>query len=111
MRGAYHLGLEVELREALRTPFRIVTEVLREPMLALLFGGGVIYLALGDLKEALILIVFATLSVLITVIQETRTERVLEALRDLTCVYRKPYPAMILDLVDKIPCSCARIPT
>jgi hypothetical protein len=45
-----------------------------------------IYLALGDLKEALILLVFATMSVLITVVQETRTERVLEALRDLTCV-------------------------
>jgi Ca2+-transporting ATPase len=56
----------------------------REPMLALLLGGGVIYLALGDLKEALILLVFATMSVLITVVQETRTERVLEALRDLT---------------------------
>ena len=27
------------------------------------------------------------------------------------CLYRKPYPAMILDLVDKIPCSCSRIPT
>ena len=53
-------------------------------MLALLLGGGVIYLALGDLKEALILLVFATMSVLITVVQETRTERVLEALRDLT---------------------------
>jgi Ca2+-transporting ATPase len=67
-----------------RTPFRIVVEVLREPMLALLLGGGVIYLALGDLKEALILLAFATLSVVITVVQETRTERVLEALRDLT---------------------------
>ena len=52
-------------------------------MLALLLAGGVIYLALGDLKEALILLVFATMSVLITVVQETRTERVLEALRDL----------------------------
>ena len=67
-----------------RTPFRIVLEVLREPMLALLLGGGVIYLALGDLQEALILLAFATMSVLITVVQETRTERVLEALRDLT---------------------------
>jgi P-type Ca2+ transporter type 2C len=67
-----------------RTPFRIVLEVLREPMLALLIGGGVIYLALGDLQEALILLAFATLSVAITVVQETRTERVLEALRDLT---------------------------
>ncbi|HEY0330181.1 MAG TPA: cation-translocating P-type ATPase [Rhodopseudomonas sp.] len=67
-----------------RTPFRIVLEVLREPMLALLIGGGVVYLALGDLKEALILLCFASLSVVITVVQETRTERVLEALRDLT---------------------------
>jgi Ca2+-transporting ATPase len=67
-----------------RTPFRIILEVLREPMLALLIGGGVIYLALGDVKEALVLLVFACLSVVITVVQEMRTERVLEALRDLT---------------------------
>lgn len=67
-----------------RTPFRIILEVLREPMLALLLGGGFIYLLLGDLKEALILLGFAIMSVAITVIQETRTERVLEALRDLT---------------------------
>jgi Ca2+-transporting ATPase len=67
-----------------RTPLRIILEVLREPMLVLLLAGGVIYLALGDVREAIILVVFATLSILITVIQETRTERVLEALRDLT---------------------------
>jgi len=67
-----------------RTPLHIILEVLREPMMALLIGGGVIYLMLGDLKEALILLAFATLSIVITVVQETRTERVLEALRDLT---------------------------
>ncbi len=67
-----------------RTAFRIVLEVVREPMLALLLGGGVIYLALGDLQGALILLAFATLSIVITVVQETRTEHVLEALRDLT---------------------------
>jgi P-type Ca2+ transporter type 2C len=66
-----------------RTPLRIILEVVREPMLALLLGGGVVYLALGDLKEALILLAFATLSVVITVVQEARTEHVLEALRDL----------------------------
>jgi Ca2+-transporting ATPase len=53
-------------------------------MLALLLGGGLVYLALGDLKEAIILVGFATMSIAITVVQETRTERVLEALRDLT---------------------------
>ena len=67
-----------------RTTLRIVLEVLREPMLALLLGGGGIYLLLGDLKEAVILLIFATMSVAITVIQESRTERVLEALRNLT---------------------------
>lgn len=53
-------------------------------MLALLLGGGVVYLVLGDLKEAVILLAFATMSVLITVVQGTRTERVLESLRDVT---------------------------
>jgi P-type Ca2+ transporter type 2C len=67
-----------------RTPLRIVGEVLREPMLALLLGAGAVYLALGDLHEALILIAFATASIAITVVQEARTERVLQALRDLT---------------------------
>ncbi len=61
-----------------RTPLRVVLEVLREPMLALLLAGGAMYLLLGDLAEALILLAFATLSILITVIQETRTKRVLE---------------------------------
>ena len=67
-----------------RTPLRIVLEVLREPMLLLLLGGGIVYLLLGKLQDALVLIAFALLSVSITVIQEWRTERVLDALRDLT---------------------------
>lgn len=71
-------------RSSRRTPFRIALEVIREPMLALLLGGGVVYLLLGNLEEALILLAFGTMSIGITIIQETRTERVLEALRDLT---------------------------
>jgi Ca2+-transporting ATPase len=67
-----------------RSALRIVGEVIREPMLALLMAGGVAYLLLGDLAEALILLAFATFSIAVTVIQETRTEHVLEALRDLS---------------------------
>ena len=63
---------------------RIILEVLREPMFALLLGAAVIYLVLGDLTEAVVLAIFASTSVLIAVVQETRTERVLESLRDLT---------------------------
>ncbi len=66
-----------------RTVFHILYEVLRQPMFALLLGGGAVYLLLGDLAEALILLAFATLSVTITIVQEARSERVLEALRDL----------------------------
>ena len=71
-------------RSRQRTPLHIVLEVLREPMLALLLGGGVLYLLLGSHEEALILLAFALFSIVITVVQESRTERVLEALRDLT---------------------------
>ncbi len=67
-----------------RSAFRIASEVLREPMLALLLAGGIAYLLLGDRFEALILLGFASFSVAITVIQETRTEHVLEALRNLS---------------------------
>jgi Ca2+-transporting ATPase len=66
-----------------RTRLRIVIEVLREPMLALLLAAGLIYMALGDRNEALILLTFACLSIIITVVQEARTERVLEAMRSL----------------------------
>lgn len=71
-------------RAGQRSIWRIALEVLREPMLALLLVGGIAYLLLGDLTEALILLGFATFSVAVTVIQETRTEHVLEALRDLS---------------------------
>src|SRR5690348_9249017 len=67
-----------------RTPLRIAVEVVREPMFGLLLAAGAIYFVLGDAQEAAILFVFATLSVSIAVVQESRTERVLEALRDLT---------------------------
>jgi P-type Ca2+ transporter type 2C len=71
-------------RTGRRTLPLIVVDVVREPMFALLLGAGMIYLLLGDLGEALMLLAFATISVVITIIQETRSERVLEALRDLT---------------------------
>jgi Ca2+-transporting ATPase len=63
---------------------RILLDVLTEPMFALLLGSGVIYLALGDALEALLLLIFASLSIGIAVLQEARSERTLEALRDLT---------------------------
>ena len=67
-----------------RTALRIIADVVREPMFALLLGAGVLYLVLGSRGEALVLFAFACFSVAIAIIQEGRSERVLEALRDLT---------------------------
>jgi Ca2+-transporting ATPase len=63
---------------------RIAFDVVREPMFGLLLAAGVAYLVLGQSTEAVALLVFASASVAIAVVQETRSERVLEALRDLT---------------------------
>ena len=71
-------------QERQRSPFRIVLEAVREPMLQLLLGAGVIYLLVGDLAEALILLAFAVLNLVMVVVQESRTERALAALKDLT---------------------------
>lgn len=71
-------------QERQRSPLRIVLEAVREPMLQLLLGAGVIYLVVGDLAGALILLAFAVLNVFLVVVQESRTERALAALKDLT---------------------------
>ncbi|WP_198408455.1 cation-translocating P-type ATPase [Methylomicrobium lacus] len=63
--------------------WRILFEVLRQPMFALLIGGGIVYFLMGDRIEAILLLIFASLSVMITLVQETRSEKVLEALRNL----------------------------
>ncbi len=67
-----------------RRVWQIAFEVLREPMLLMLLAAGVIYISLGDLEEALLIVVLASASIVVTIVQEARSERVLDALRDLT---------------------------
>jgi Ca2+-transporting ATPase len=62
----------------------IVFEVVREPMFLLLIGGAAIYLLLGDVREALVLGASVFVVISITVVQERKAERALEALRDLS---------------------------
>ncbi len=61
-----------------------IREVLAEPMFRLLLGAGLIYLLLGDLAEAMLLLLFAGFASFITVYQKLRTEHALDALRDLS---------------------------
>lgn len=58
-------------------------EVVREPMLLLLLGAGVVYLVLGDLTEAAALLVLACFSVILTLVQQTRAGHAIEKLREL----------------------------
>lgn len=67
-----------------KSVFAIAFEVVREPMFLLLIGGGAIYLLLGDIREALVLLGSILVIMGITFYQEQRTERALEALRDLS---------------------------
>ncbi len=67
-----------------RSLFAIAAKVVREPMFLLLIACGAIYLLLGDRTEALMLLGFVLVVVSISFFQERKTERALEALRDLS---------------------------
>ncbi|MBI5031071.1 MAG: cation-translocating P-type ATPase [Chloroflexi bacterium] len=80
-----------------RSIFAIAWEVVREPMFLLLVACGTIYLLLGDVQEALLLLSFVFVIMGITLYQERKTERALEALRDLS----SPRALVIRDGMEK----------
>ncbi len=68
----------------LRSFWAIAWDIVQDPIFLLLVGGGVIYLVLGDVQEALILLGFVFFIMGIGLYQESKTEHALEALRDLS---------------------------
>ncbi len=75
-----------------RNVFSIAFSVCCEPMFMLLVACGVIYLLLGNRQDALMLLGFVFVVMAITFFQERKTERALDALRNLSspraCVVR-----------------------
>ncbi len=67
-----------------RSVLRLVREVASEPMFLLLVAGGAIYMVLGDRQEALMLLGFVFVVMVISFVQQRRSERSLDALRDLS---------------------------
>ncbi len=67
-----------------RSIFSTAFDVIREPMLLLLVSCGAVYLILGDVQEALMLLGFVFFVMGLTLYQERKTENALEALRDLS---------------------------
>src|SRR5574340_356595 len=67
-----------------RGGWRLLRDVATEPMLMLLLACGAVYLALGDRGEAAMLLGFVVVVIALSVFQQRRTERSLDALRDLS---------------------------
>jgi len=67
-----------------RSMLRLVREVAFEPMFLLLVACGALYMALGDVQEALMLLGFVFVVMGISFVQQRRSERSLDALRDLS---------------------------
>lgn len=67
-----------------REVLRLLRDVASEPMFLLLVSCGGIYMVLGDVREALMLLGFVLVVMSITFFQGRRTERSLDALRDLS---------------------------
>lgn len=62
----------------------IAFEVAREPMFLMLVACGLLYLLMGEPADAMMLLGFVFVVMGITLVQERRTERALDALRDLS---------------------------
>lgn len=67
-----------------RTLPALVASVLREPMFIMLIACGLVYLLLGSIEDAMMLLGSMLLMIAIAIIQEGRAERALDALRDLS---------------------------
>jgi Ca2+-transporting ATPase len=67
-----------------RNFLRAAWEVVREPMILMLLAAGAIYLLLGDRREAAVLLFSVLVVIAISLFQNRRTERALQALRDLS---------------------------
>jgi Ca2+-transporting ATPase len=63
--------------------WRIALEVIREPMFLLLIACGTLYMLLGDYREGIVLVSSIFIIIGITFAQYRKTERSLEALRNL----------------------------
>jgi P-type Ca2+ transporter type 2C len=83
--------------ERSRGALAIILKIVREPMFLLLIAGGILYLLLGDIQEALMLLAFVIVVIGITFYQERKTERTLEALRSLS----SPRALVIRDGLEK----------
>lgn len=71
------------MAEKARSPLELLFRTLREPLFLLLIAATLLYLSVGDLGEGLFMACSAMISIGLVVVQETRSERAIAALRAL----------------------------
>lgn len=105
-----------------KTIFSIMLSVVKEPMIFLLIVCSTLYLFLWDIQEAIILLISIGVIITITIYQENKTEKALEALKDLSSPralvirdgkqIRIPWSEVTIDDIvileegDKVPADC-----
>ena len=72
------------LPQAQQAALALLLHTEREPMFLLSLGASALYLALGDWQAGVALLVMAALTIGLALFQEGRTERALQALRELS---------------------------
>jgi Ca2+-transporting ATPase len=77
--------------------YKIILDVIKEPMFILLVGCGLLYMLLGDTGEGIMLLSSVIIVIFISFYQENKTEHALEALRNLS----SPRALVIRDGVNK----------
>lgn len=82
--GLQSHGFNELLTSAPKNVWKIAFEVVREPMFLLLISCGLLYMILGDYREGIIMLSTIFLIILITFFQYRKTEKALEALRNLS---------------------------
>lgn len=77
-------GLNEFVKNEKVNPLKKFLGVFKEPMFLLLLGTALLYFILGEAQEASIMLVFVVFVASITFIQEWKTEKTLDALKELT---------------------------
>ncbi|MBU3190014.1 cation-translocating P-type ATPase [Clostridium bowmanii] len=86
--------------------FHKILKVISEPMFLLLIVAAVIYFILGEPKDGSIMLIFVVGIISIEVIQEWKTDKTLNALKDLSA----PHITVLRDGIDKIINSSDLVP-
>lgn len=74
-----------------KTIWQIAFNVFREPMLLLLIVCGSLYFFLGEISEGILMLIFVAVITIISLVQESKTEKSLEALKNMSSPIAKVF--------------------